>query len=101
MRKNQKGAGRARLLRADRNLQRLPSAMPLNVVIASGMYMPFTVGQLCRLIASSSFDASNNRSPPHSYARRRRTHDKGGGHGPHGGRKAQVVRAPSLRQHTV
>lgn len=53
--------------------QRFPWA--LKVVMASGMYMPFTEGQLCRLIIPSSSapslsEASNAKSLPHSYRER-------------------------------
>lgn len=51
------------------NSQRVPLA--LKVVIASGMYMPLTVGQLCKLIMPSSSgpslsEASSIMSSPHS-----------------------------------
>ena len=49
---------------ADRNSQRFPLA--LKVVMASGMYIPLTVGQLCRLTMSSLSEMSSIKSLPHS-----------------------------------
>lgn len=47
--------------------QRFPPV--LKVVMASGMYMPLTVGQSRRLILPSLSDASNFTPLPHSYIR--------------------------------